>query len=98
MGAEFQPAATLRMFKGGKAEKLRPEAASPAGTTSALVLCVRPGGHTFIRRRLFDGGGKELNPMAKRRAAARVALTDAQRERLERLWFVYVRHASVRLE
>jgi hypothetical protein len=36
--------------------------------------------------------------MAKRRAAARVALTDAQRERLERLWFVYVRHASVRLE
>jgi len=27
--------------------------------------------------------------MAKRRAAARVALTDAKRERLERLWFVY---------
>lgn len=27
--------------------------------------------------------------MAKRRIAARVTLTDAQRERLERLWFVY---------
>ncbi|MET0623877.1 MAG: hypothetical protein ABW250_12905 [Pyrinomonadaceae bacterium] len=27
--------------------------------------------------------------MAKRRAATRVILTDAQRERLERLWFIY---------
>jgi hypothetical protein len=30
--------------------------------------------------------------MAKRRAAARVAVTDAQRERLERLWFIYGNH------
>jgi hypothetical protein len=30
--------------------------------------------------------------MAKRRAATRVILTDAQRERLERLWFVYGNH------
>jgi hypothetical protein len=36
--------------------------------------------------------------MAKRRQASPVSLTDRQRERLERLWFVYVRHASVRLE
>jgi hypothetical protein len=30
--------------------------------------------------------------MAKRRAATRVAVTDAQRERLERLWFIYGNH------
>ena len=36
--------------------------------------------------------------MAKRRQAALVTLTARQRERLERLWFVYVRHASVWLE
>ena len=30
--------------------------------------------------------------MAKRRAATRVILTDAQRERLERLWFIYGNH------
>jgi len=30
--------------------------------------------------------------MAKRRAAAQVILTDAQRERLERLWFIYGNH------
>jgi hypothetical protein len=29
---------------------------------------------------------------AKRRAATRVILTDAQRERLERLWFIYGNH------
>jgi hypothetical protein len=36
--------------------------------------------------------------MAKRRKATPVTLTDGQRERLERLWFYYVRHASVQLE
>jgi hypothetical protein len=30
--------------------------------------------------------------MAKRRVATRVAVTDAQRERLERLWFIYGNH------
>ncbi len=30
--------------------------------------------------------------MAKRRAAIQVAVTDAQRERLERLWFIYGNH------
>lgn len=30
--------------------------------------------------------------MTKRRAATRVAVTDAQRERLERLWFIYGNH------
>ena len=36
--------------------------------------------------------------MTRGRTATPVTLTEPQRERLERLWFVYVRHASVRLE
>lgn len=34
----------------------------------------------------------------KRREMKKVEVTDEQRRELERLWFVYVRHASVRLE
>ena len=94
MEAEFQPDIALRMFGDGKEEKLRPEVAFPTGTTSALVLSVRAGGHTFIGPRLLWRREERGPPMAKRRAATRVALTDTQRERLERLWFVYGNYGS----
>lgn len=34
----------------------------------------------------------------KRRELKKVEVTDELRRQLERLWFIYVRHASVRLE
>lgn len=36
-----------------------------------------------------DSERKKIPPMAKRRTATRVTLTDAQCDRLERIWFVY---------
>ena len=66
----------------------------PTGFTheSKKVLSVRAVGHTFVRAAPNERFGEVHTPMAKSRKATPVTLSGWQRERLERLWFVYGNH------